>query len=323
MRQAGRYMKEYQEVRAKVGFLELCKNSDLAAEVSVVAVEKLGVDAAIIFSDILLLLEPMGVGLTYEKDGGPVIQRPVRTRQDIDRLQEVNPHQSLEFVYTAIRKARASLSLDIPLIGFGGAPFTLASYLIEGKGSKNFTLTKGLMHNDPGAWHVLLERIVPPLTAHLNRQASEGAQALQIFDSWVGCLSPEEYRTFVLPHTRRLIAGLNPEVPVIHFGTDSGPLLELMKEAGGTVIGLDWKISLDEGWRRLGPSVGVQGNLDPTVLLASPSVIRREVKRILDQAAGRPGHIFNLGHGILPTTPIDNAVALVEMVHEMTSKRSS
>ena len=323
MRQAGRYMKEYQEVRSKIGFLELCKHPDLAAEVSVVAVEKLGVDAAIIFSDILLILEPMGVGLEYEKDGGPVIRRPVRTGKDIDRLQEVHPDESLDFVYAAIRKARASLSLDIPLIGFGGAPFTLASYLIEGKGSKSFTFTKKLMHDDPGAWHALLNKIVPPLTSYLNRQISEGAQALQLFDSWVGCLKPAEYRKFVLPHSKKLIAGLNPDVPVIHFGTDTAPLLELMKEAGGTVIGLDWKIDLDEGWRRLGPKVGVQGNLDPTVLLTSPQEIRDRAKNILDQAAGRPGHIFNLGHGVLPTTPIDNVIALVDMVHEMSARPSS
>lgn len=319
MRQAGRYMKEYREVRAQHGFLELCKTPSLAAEVTVTAAERLNVDAAIIFADILLILEPMGTDLEFAHGEGPVIHNPVRNAVDVLRLKEVEDVSALDFVYQAIRETRAALKPDLPLIGFSGAPFTLASYLVEGGGSRNFVLTKSLMYNDKGAWHAMMSLISRALGKYLNAQIDAGAQAVQLFDSWVGCLSPHDYREFVLPHTKSVVDSVRPGVPVIHFGTGTGSLLELMREAGGDVIGLDWRVELDEGWRRVGHDVAIMGNLDPVVLFADQSELRVQAKRIIDQAASRPGHIFNLGHGILPETPVENVIALVEMVHELTS----
>jgi len=315
MRQAGRYMKEYRDIRARHSFLDLCKDSDLACEVSVYAVERLGVDAAIIFSDILLILEPMGLHLEYAQGDGPVIHNPVRTVGDIERLRTLQDPEPLGFVYEAIRKTRHSLPPNVPLIGFSGAPFTLASYMIEGRGSRNFIQTKSLMYQYPEAWKDLMTKIVGGLIVYLNAQIAAGAQAVQLFDSWVGCLSPEDYRRYALPYSRQVIQGITPGTPVIHFGTQTGTFLELIKEAGGDVIGLDWRVELDQAWQRLGP-VAVQGNLDPVALFAEPAEIRRQAKRILDQAAGRPGHIFNLGHGVLPNTPVGHVKALVDAVHE-------
>lgn len=316
MRQAGRYMREYREVREKTTFLELCKNPGLAAEVTVTAVERLGVDAAIIFADILLILEPLGIELEFAKGEGPVIHNPVRRPSDVNRLMELQDPGELDFVYEAIRQTRSALKPDIPLIGFCGAPFTLASYMTEGGGSKNYVHTKRLMYDDPGAWRALMELVSRALVKYLNAQIEAGAQAVQLFDSWVGCLSPDDYREFVLPHTKSVISGVTKGVPVIHFGTGTATLLELMREAGGDVIGLDWRVRLDEGWKRVGHDVGVMGNLDPVVLFAKQDVLRAQAKKILEQAEGRPGHIFNLGHGILPETPVENVIALVEMVHE-------
>lgn len=309
-------MREYREVRARTTFLELCKTPSLAAEVTVTAVERLGVDAAIIFADILLILEPMGIDLEFAEGEGPVIHNPVRSSADVNRLREVEDANVLEFVYEAIRQTRRDLKPNIPLIGFCGAPFTLASYLIEGGGSKNYVKTKRLMYHDPGAWHAMLSLISRALAKYLNAQIEAGAQAVQLFDSWVGCLSPDDYREYVLPHTQAVIRNVTPGVPVIHFGTGTATLLELMREAGGDVIGLDWRVPLDEGWQRLGADVAVMGNLDPVTLFANQQTLRTQAKRILDQAGGRSGHIFNLGHGILPETPVENVVALVEMVHE-------
>ena len=320
MRQAGRYLPEYREIRAKVSFLELCHRPDLAAEVTVTAAERLGVDAAIIFADILLVVEPMGVGLEFTKGDGPVIHRPVRTSADVDRLRSVDAQESLSFVFEAVRLARAALAPAIPLIGFAGAPFTLASYLIEGGGSRQYQHTKTLMYRDPGAWHALMERLSEAVSGYLSGQIAAGAQAVQLFDSWVGCLSPDDYREFVLPHTRRTIANLTPGVPVIHFGTGTASLLTLMRDAGGHVIGLDWRVDLGEAWARLGPRVAVQGNLDPVVLFAEPDEIRRQADRILERAARRPGHIFNLGHGVLPHTPVEHLRALISHVHEATER---
>ncbi|RMF93676.1 MAG: uroporphyrinogen decarboxylase [Nitrospinota bacterium] len=314
MRQAGRYMEEYRQVRAKVSLLELCKTPDLAAEVTITAVERLGVDAAIIFSDILVLVEPMGVTLEFQKQRGPVLHTPLRSASDIRKLREVEVEEALGFVFEAIRQARAGLQPHIPLIGFAGAPFTIASYLVEGGASRNFEHTKTLMYQDPESWHALLSLISRTLVAYLNGQVKAGAQALQLFDSWVGCLSPSDYREFVLPHTRFVLERIIPGTPVIHFGTGTAALLELMREAGGSVIGVDYRVELDQAWKRLG-AVGIQGNLDPCVLLADRKVIEARAKRVLDQAGGRPGHIFNLGHGILPTTPVDNVLALVDFVH--------
>jgi uroporphyrinogen decarboxylase len=322
MRQAGRYMREYREVRAKVGFLELCKRPDLVCEVTVTAVERLGVDAAIIFSDILLPLEPMGAGLEFSSGEGPVLRSPVRSAAAVDDLHEVDVEESLPFVFESIRVTRAALKPDIPLIGFAGAPFTLASYVCEGGGSRNYEHTKTLMYRDPGAWRALMEKLVRTLVGHLNAQIAAGTQAVQLFDSWVGALSPDDYRAFVLPYTRQLIEGLTPGTPVIHFGTGTAALLEEMREAGGDVIGLDWRVDLGEAWARVGYDRGVQGNLDPLVLFASPETIRARARRILDAAAGRAGHIFNLGHGILPQTSVDHAIALVDAVHEESTRRA-
>ena len=310
-------MSEYREVRARTSFLELCKTPSLAAEVTVTAVERLNVDAAIIFADILLILEPLGIELEFAAGEGPVIHNPVRRGSDVDRLLEFEHANALEFVYEAIRQTRRALKPDIPLIGFCGAPFTLASYLIEGGGSKNYVHTKRLMYDDAGAWHSMMALISRALAKYLNAQIEAGAQAVQLFDSWVGCLSPGDYREFVLPHTQNVIRNVVPGVPVIHFGTGTATLLELMREAGGDVLGLDWRVRLDEGWQRVGHDVAIMGNLDPVVLFANQDALRAQARRILDQAEGRAGHIFNLGHGILPETPVENVIALVEMVHEL------
>ena len=316
MRQAGRYMPEYRAVRARTSFLELCKTPSLAAEVTVTAAERLGVDAAIIFADILLILEPMGVDLEFAHGEGPVIHNPVRQPADVDRLRQLEDVSALEFVNEAIRETRRALKPDIPLIGFSGAPFTLASYLTEGGGSKNYVHTKRLMYNDRGAWHAMMSLIAASLVKYLNAQIEAGAQAVQLFDSWVGCLSPDDYREYVLPHTRAVIQNITPGVPVIHFGTGTAALLELMREAGGDVIGLDWRVRLDEGWQRVGHDVAVMGNLDPVALFAEREELLAHAKRVLNQAGGRAGHIFNLGHGILPETPVENVIALVDFVRE-------
>ena len=320
MRQAGRYMRDYREVRARTTFLELCKTPSLAAEVTVTAAERLRVDAAIIFADILLILEPMGIELEFAPGEGPVIHNPVRNAKDVGRLREVEDPGALAFVYEAIALTRGELKPDVPLIGFCGAPFTLASYMIEGGGSNNYVHTKKLMYDDGGAWHASMSLIARALVKYLNAQIAAGAQAVQLFDSWVGCLSPDDYREFVLPHSRAVIQGVKPGVPVLHFGTGTGALLELMREAGGDVIGLDWRVRLDEAWQRVGRDVAVMGNLDPVALFASNDALRAQAKRILDEAGRRPGHIFNLGHGILPETPVENVIALVEMVHEMSHR---
>lgn len=316
MRQAGRYMPEYREVRARHTFLELCKKPEVATEVTVYAAERLKVDAAIIFADILLILEPMGIDLEFAKGEGPVIHNPVRSGTDVERLREVEDVDALAYVFEAIRLTRNALPSNLPLIGFSGAPFTLASYMTEGGGSKNYIHTKRMMYMDTGAWHEMMSRLARALSKYLNAQIAAGAQAVQLFDSWVGCLSPDDYCEYVLPHTREVIRNITPGTPVIHFGTGTATLLELMREAGGDVIGLDWRVQLDEEWRRLG-DVAVMGNLDPIALFADADFIRAQAKRILDQARGRPGHIFNLGHGILPETPVDNVIALVEAVHEL------
>ena len=320
MRQAGRYMAEYRVLRERVPFLELCKTPDLAAQVTLEAVERLGVDAAILFSDILLIVEPMGVGLEFSAGEGPVIHRPVRSGQDIDALSEVSPQESVPFVFETVRKLRSSLPSHIPLIGFSGAPFTLASYVIEGGASRQYLETKRLMYQDSGAWNALMEHLVRTITAYVNAQITAGAQAIQLFDSWVGCLAPQDYRTFLLPHMQALIQGLTRGVPIVHFGTGTAGLLELLAEAGGDVIGVDWRIDLDVAWRRIGADRAVQGNLDPLALFAPLDILRAQVQRILNQTKGRDGHIFNLGHGILPQTPVDKVIALVDMVHEFSTR---
>ena len=320
MRQAGRYMAEYRQVRAQTSFLELCKNPQLCAEVMATAVERLGVDAAIIFSDLLPILEPMGLELEFAHGEGPVIHNPVREGQDVDRVLELESTESLAFVMETVKLTRASVPQTIPVIGFAGAPFTLASYAIEGGTSRNYLHTKTLMYRDEGAWQALMGRLVRGVTRYLRAQIAAGAQAVQIFDSWVGCLSPEDYRRYVLPFSKAVIDGLPPGVPVIHFATGNGALLPLLAEAGGSVIGLDWRVELDVAWRTVGYDRAVQGNLDPVVLLADPAEIRRRAADIRKRAGGRPGHIFNLGHGVLPQTPVEHAIALVDAVHELSAR---
>ncbi len=316
MRQAGRYMSEYQAVRSKVSFLELCKSPELATEVTVTAAEVLGVDAAILFADILLILEPLGFNLEFAKGEGPIIHNPIRAAADLDRLRPLDDVAPLNYVFDAVRSIRAALRPSLPLIGFAGAPFTLACYAIEGGGSRHYEKAKAFMYGDPGAWNALMTILVDSTARYLNAQIRAGVQVVQIFDSWVGSLSPDAYRRFVQPHMKRLFDQLDPETPSIHFGTDTGSLLELQRDAGGSVIGLDWRTELDQGWDRLGDKVAVQGNLDPIALFAPLSEIEYQTRRILKQAGGRPGHIFNLGHGILPHTPVDHVRALVQMVHE-------
>jgi uroporphyrinogen decarboxylase len=316
MRQAGRYMAEYRAVREKTTFLELCKNPQLCAEVMITAVERLGVDAGIIFSDLLPILEPMGMQLEFAQGEGPVIHNPVRDAEGVDRVIELESVDALHYVMETVRLTRAGLPSGLPLIGFAGAPFTLASYAIEGGASRTFLHTKTLMYRDEGAWNELMGRLARAVAQYVNAQIAAGVQVVQLFDSWVGCLGPEDYRRYVLPYSKAVIDAIAPGTPVIHFGTGNPALLPLFSQAGGDVIGLDWRVRLDEGWKAVGHQRGVQGNLDPTVLLADRATIRRRAKEILDQAGGRAGHIFNLGHGVLPQTPVENAIALVEAVHE-------
>jgi uroporphyrinogen decarboxylase len=321
MRQAGRYMPEYRAVRARHSFLELCKSPPAAAEVTLQPVERLGVDAAILFADILLLVEPLGVGLEFTKGEGPVIHRPVRSAADVARLPPVDVESAVGFVFETVRLVTRALPAHVPLIGFAGAPFTVASYVVEGGPSRDFVATKRLMHEAPEAWDRLLALLAKATAVYLNGQIAAGARVVQLFDSWVGALSPGDYRQFVLPHTRAVIEGLTLGVPVIHFGTGTAGLLPLMREAGGDVIGLDWRVDLDAGWRAVGPDVAVQGNLDPAALLSPPARFGDAVRDILRRAGGAPGHIFNLGHGILQSTPVEHVKALVDMVHELSARR--
>jgi len=320
MRQAGRYMPEYRAMRARHGFLELCKNPAAAAEVTLQPIDALGVDAAILFADILLVLEPLGVGLEFTRGEGPHIERPVRSAEDVARLASVTVDEAVPFVFETVRLVRKQLADRVPLIGFAGAPFTLASYLIEGGPSREFLRTKSFMRDEPAAWHALMTRLADITVEYVNGQIAAGVQAVQLFDSWVGTLAPADYRDSVLPHSRSVIQRLTPGVPVIHFGTGTAGLLHLMKAAGGDVIGLDWRVDIGRAWERLGRDVAVQGNLDPALVLAGVGEIRRGVKEILDAVGGRPGHIFNLGHGIHKETPVDHVVALVDMVHELSSR---
>ncbi|MFO0888982.1 MAG: uroporphyrinogen decarboxylase [Isosphaeraceae bacterium] len=319
MRQAGRYMAEYREVRSRVSFLELCKSPELATEVTVTAAHRLGVDAAILFADILLILEPLGFNLEFARGEGPVIHNPIREPKDVDRVLPMLDGAPLSFVYEAVAGIRSALRPELPLIGFAGAPFTLACYAIEGGGSRHYETAKSFMYRDSGAWNALMEILVDATAVYLNRQIEAGVQVVQLFDSWVGNLGPDDYRRFVQPHMKRLFGLLNPSVPSIHFGTDTNALLEHQRDAGGTVIGLDWRVDLAHARRRLGPDVAVQGNLDPVVLFAPIPEIERQVRRILGEAEGRPGHIFNLGHGILPQTPVDHVIALVDLVHKLSA----
>ncbi len=320
MRQAGRYMQEYQAIRAKHSILEVCKTPELAAQVTLQPIERFPLDAAIIFADILLPLEPMGISLDFVESEGPVIRNPVRDRASVDRLRVIDGDE-LGYVGEAIQQARRALAGRVPLIGFAGAPFTLASYAIEGGGSRQYIETKQFMYREPEAWHRLMDKLARVVTGYLRRQIRAGAQAVQLFDSWVGCLSPGDYAEYVLPHVQLVFDGLKREqIPLIHFGTGTAALLKLMREAGGDVIGVDWRVSLDEAWDVVGHDVALQGNLDPVVLFAPLHEIERRVEDILRRAAGRPGHIFNLGHGILPNTPVESVAAVVDLVHKLSQR---
>ena len=320
MRQAGRYLPEYRALRERFGFLELCRNPDAAAEVTLQPIERLGVDGAILFADILLIVEPLGVGLEFSRGEGPVIARPVRSAAHVAGLAPIDVDAAVPFVFEAARRVTQALGGRVPLIGFAGAPFTVASYLVEGGASRDFLETKRFMYAEPEAWHRLMGILSTATGRYLNGQIAAGAAMVQLFDSWIGALAPDDYRAYVLPHTREVITAISPGVPVIHFGTGTAGLLPLMREAGGDVIGLDWRITLDAGWRAVGHEVGVQGNLDPAVLLARPAEITRRAADILERAAGRPGHIFNLGHGVLQQTPVEHVQALVDCVHELSAR---
>ncbi len=320
MRQAGRYMKEYMAIREKHSFLEMCRNPELACEVTLQPIRAFDLDAAIIFADILLPLPGMGINLEFAKNEGPVINNPVRTKKDIDAITVINPEKDVPYLLKAIKMARAELKGDVPLIGFSGAPFTLASYIIEGEGSRNYVHTKKLMYEDPGAWKALMDKIADVVIVYLKAQVAAGAQVLQLFDSWVGCLGPDDFKEFAMPYTKKVINALKGTVPVINFGTNTGTYLHIVKEAGGDVIGVDWRVRLDEAWKTIGHNHAIQGNLDPVVLFGPVSTIRKRVKEIIGMAGGRPGHIFNLGHGIILGTPVDNVRAVVDAVHEFSRK---
>ena len=316
MRQAGRYMAEYRAVRKKHSLIEICKKPELAAEVTITAAEALGVDAAIIFADLLLPLEVMGLDFHFEAGEGPIIEKPLRTRSDVGKLRTDRAGE-LAFVAEAVRQVVRHFGSKLPVIGFCGAPFTLASYMIEGGGSRNYVEAKKMMYRSPAAWDELMRKLVTVLSEYSAEQVRAGADVLQIFDSWVGCLSIEDYRRYVLPQTTQLVRNLQRTgVPIIYFGTDTATLLPSMKETGAEVIGLDWRIPLDDGWRSLGFKGAVQGNLDPVTLFADWKEVKSRSEDILRRAAGRPGHIFNLGHGILPETPVDNVKNLAKLIQE-------
>lgn len=320
MRQAGRYMAEYREVRAKKSFLELCKDPALCAEVMVTAVNRLGVDAAIIFSDLLPIIEPMGMQLEFAQGDGPVIHNPLREPQDVDRVRELESMDELDFVMQTVHLTRQAIAPHIPVIGFAGAPFTLASYMIEGGGSRQYLHTKSLMYRDPGAWNSLMSKLARSVSRYLNAQIAHGAQCVQLFDSWAGCLSFQDYKKYVHPFVQQIIDSLVPEVPVINFATGNPALLPLLRGDSRTVVGVDWRIPLDDAWKIVGYDRGVQGNLDPLALMAEPDMLKEMVLDVLRRAEARAGHIFNLGHGILPQTDVHQAIALVDMVHELSQK---
>ncbi len=321
MRQAGRYMAEYRKIREHHTLLEICKQPDLATEVTLQPVRAHGVDAAILFADILLPLEPMGAPFDFAAGEGPRIFEPIRDRQGVERLRVIDPHEGLGYVLEAIKSIRRELDGKTPLIGFAGAPFTLASYLIEGGKSSQFIKTKGMMYGEPELWGQLMTKLSEVIRLYLLAQIAAGAQAVQIFDSWVGQLSPHDYREFIQPYLRPVFAALEQtNVPVIHFGTDTSTLLELQKETGGTVIGADWRIPLDVVRCRLGTDVAIQGNLDPHLLSAPRERLHAGVREVLRGAGSGPGHIFNLGHGIMPHTPPDAVTEVTELVHEWTAR---
>ena len=319
MRQAGRYMSEYRSLRERYSLLELCRTPDLATEVTLQPVRKIEVDAAILFSDLLLPLAPMGIAFDFIRGEGPAIEHPLRTEADLDRTRKFEPREELGYVLQAITQIKGALGDRVPLIGFAGAPFTLASYAIEGGHSSNFAHTKSLMYGSPAAWHRFCDLIADIIGDYLVAQVEAGVDCVQVFDSWVGALNAADYREFILPHTKKIFDRVAPlGVPTIHFGVGTGSILGELREAGGDVIGADWRTPLDDAWARIGPDRGIQGNLDPTLLLGPVERMFTATDDILARAAGRPGHIFNLGHGILPSTPIEHVQELAHYVHQTT-----
>lgn len=321
MRQAGRYMQEYRQLRKKHSLLEICRTPELAVEVTLQPIEAFRFDAAIIFADILLPIVPMGLELEFIKGEGPVIHNPVRSPADISALTSYDPAENLSATMDAIRLVRERLPDSVPLIGFAGAPFTLASYMIEGGSSRSYQRAKSLMFSQPHEWHELLEKVAEMTIRYLRAQVEAGAQAVQLFDSWAGALSPSDYREFVQPHSSAVLGALaDSGVPTIHFGTGNPGLIEDMRDAGGDVIGVDWRIALDSAWERIGYDRAIQGNLDPISLFAPEPVLRQRVREVLDRAKGRPGHIFNLGHGILPGTPTQSVETVLDTVRSYASE---
>ncbi|HXH04972.1 MAG TPA: uroporphyrinogen decarboxylase [Vicinamibacterales bacterium] len=317
MRQAGRYLPEYRALRRRHSLLEICRTPELAARVTLQPLARFDLDAAILFSDLLIPLEPLGFRVQFTAGEGPVVDRPIRSAADIDRLARYEPREALGFVAEAARIARAELDGRVPLIGFAGAPFTLASYAIEGGPSTSFARTKALMFADPAAWHRLAALLADLVVEFLAVQIEAGVDAVQVFDSWVGALGPADYREFVLPHMRGLFERLQRfGIPAIHFGVGTTALLELMREAGGDVVGVDWRVPLDDAWARIGWDRAIQGNLDPALLLGTEARLLDRAADVLRRAGGRPGHIFNLGHGVLPATPPSRIEALVRFVHD-------
>lgn len=324
MRQAGRYQAEYRALRRKHSMIELCKTPDLAAEVTLLPIRQSDLDAAIIFGDLMLPLEGLGVPFELRDNVGPVIERPIRSEEDVGALRPLEPRRDVPYLLEALAIVRRELGGRVPLIGFAGAPFTLAAYMIEGRGSRDYRETKLLMFSRADLWRRLMDHLAGAIAVYLRAQAEAGADVVQLFDSWIGTLSPADYREYVLPHMKKLFEGLEGiGVPVIHFGTGTATLLPLMAEAGGDVIGADWRIPIDAAWDRIGHDRAIQGNLDPTVLLADFGVVRRKASEVLEAAAGRPGHVFNLGHGILPGTPVDNVRRLADFVHEASARTGS
>ncbi|MEQ1574566.1 MAG: uroporphyrinogen decarboxylase [Vicinamibacterales bacterium] len=320
MRQAGRYMAEYRALRERYSLLDICRTPDLATEVTLQPVRRIEVDAAILFSDLLLPLEPLGLPFDFIKGEGPQIERPIASPGDIDRLTLFEPRESLSHVLDAIRQIQVELAGRVPLIGFAGAPFTLASYAIEGGHSNNFAKTKALMYGHPEAWHRLCDTLSSVVADYLVAQVEAGVDCIQVFDSWVGSLNRADYREFALPHTQKLFAAVGTRVPTIHFGTGTAMLFDELREAGGDVIGVDWRIPIDEAWERIGSDRGVQGNLDPTLLLGPTRRMLEQAEDVLARVGGRPGHIFNLGHGILPSTSVEQVQLLAQFVHHATRR---
>jgi uroporphyrinogen decarboxylase len=318
MRQAGRSFAAYRSLRERYGILELAKTPELCAEVTLMPVRELGVDAAVLFADIMLPLEPMGIGLRIEPEVGPIIDRPIRSAADVAALGRFDP-ADVSFTLDAIRLVRSELDGKAGVIGFSGAPFTLACYLIEGRPSRDYAVAKAFMYREPKAWHDLMERLSTMVAVYLRAQVDAGADVVQLFDSWVGGLGPADYGVFVQPHVRRIFAALDG-VPTIHFGTGTAALLERMAEAGGDVIGIDHRVSLAEAWRRVGPDRGIQGNLDAARVLAGWEATEAGARTVLAEADGRSGHVFNLGHGVLPDSDTAVLRRLVDFVHEQTAR---